>query len=78
MASFPRNDHKLTIAQAEALFAQRHIRPVQQVPLFCLNGNVCKETYAFGLRLARQFGLKFWSMEELKEEAGRGDLTKQL
>jgi hypothetical protein len=48
------------------------------VSLFCLNGNVCKEVYSFGLKLARQFGLKFWSMDELKDEAMRGDLGKQL
>ena len=78
IASFPSNDPNNTIYQVEALLTQRHVHPVKQVSLFCLNGNVRKELYWFGLKLARQFGLKFWSMDELKEEATRGDLGKQL
>jgi hypothetical protein len=78
-AGFPNNDSLLTISQVEQLLAARKVRPVSLVPFFCINGNEQKEIYLFGLKLARLFGFKFWSIDELKEEfRARPEIAKYL
>lgn len=69
VAPYTNSDINLMQDSVSKSLSKSDISPVNMVPFYFIDGNDQEEVYKFSIRIARAFGLRYWSVQELIAEA---------